>query len=118
MKRFIILITSLLFVSSLFAYTERKVISNVGIPRHVSYIQFNNGGNVMVEGTDVDVCIEVHTDESKLSFTNNGNMIQFYVYVVTIKKGKLYKGDGLYVPIENKTVKIVDSESLSITFIE
>ena len=103
MKRFILV--SVLFgclLSSVFSYTEGKKIKNVGIPNHVSHIEFWNGGTNIASMDNAFVEILVLTNQSFFKFTNN-NAIQFYIYKVT------YNG---------KTVKIVDSESLAILFTE
>lgn len=115
-----IIITILLMVGiviSASAYTAKKKVSNIGIPSHVSYVQFDNGGRVMLEAEDAYISIEVHKDESLLTFTSDGNPIQFYVYHIT-GNGKLYNGDGTYTRFTDKTIKIIDSEALSIAFIE
>lgn len=104
MKRFILV--SVLFgclLSSVFSYTEGKKIKNVGIPNHVSHIEFWNGGTIIASMDNAFVEILVMTNQSLLKLTNNNNAIQFYIYKVT------YNG---------KTVKIVDSESLAILFTE
>jgi hypothetical protein len=114
------IITILLMVGiiiSASAYTAKKTVSNVGIPSHVSYVQFDNGGRVMLEAEDAYISIEVHKDEFLLTFTSNGNPIQFYVYHIT-GNGKLWNGDGTCTRFTNKTIKIIDSEALSIAFIE
>lgn len=115
-----IVITVLLMVGiivSANAYTAKKTVSNIGIPSHVSYIQFDNGGRVMLEAEDAYVRIEVQKDESLLTFTNDGNPIQFYVYHIT-GNGRYWNGSGMPIKFTNKTIKIIDSEALSIAFIE
>lgn len=116
-KIFITILLMVGIIISANAYTAKKTVSNVGIPSHVSYIQFDNGGRVMLEAEDAYISIEVHKDESLLTFTSDGNPIQFYVYHIT-GNGKLYKGDGTYTSFYNKTIKTIDSEALSIAFIE
>lgn len=115
-----IVITILLMVGiivSSSAYTAKKKVSNIGIPSHVSYVQFDNGGKVMLEAEDANIYVEVHKDESLLTFTSDGNPIQFYVYHIT-GNGKFYKGDGTCIKFTNKTINVIDSEALSIMFIE
>jgi len=114
------IITILLMVGiiiSASAYTAKKTVSNVGIPSHVSYVQFDNGGRVMLEAEDAYISIEVHKDESLLTFTSDGNPIQFYVYHIT-GNGRLWNGSGMPTKFTDKTIKIIDSEALSIMFIE
>ena len=104
MKKFILV--SVLFgtlMTSVFAYTEGKKIKDVGIPYHVSHIEFWNGGTKIASMDDAFVEILVQTNQSFITLTDNNNAIQFYIYKVT------YNG---------KTVKIVDSESLAILFTE
>ena len=104
MKRFIlILVLFVTLIGSVFAYTEGKEIKNVGIPYHVSHIEFWNGGSKIYEANNADVVILVQTNESILTLTSQGNKIQFYVYKITSSKG---------------TYKIVDSESLAILYTE
>ena len=102
MKRFILVLFGTL-MTSVFAYTEGKKIKDVGIPYHVSHIEFWNGGTKIASMDDAFVEILVQTNQSFITLTDNNNTIQFYIYKVT------YNG---------KTVKIVDSESLAILFTE
>lgn len=104
------IILSLVLLFSLtvgaFAYTEGKVIRDVGIPYNVSHIEFWNGGAKMAEYDDVNVEIVVKTNESYFSLTKEGNKIQFYIYKITDKKsGKVLD-------------MIIDSEALAIKFRE
>ena len=104
MKRFIVV--SVLFgclLSSVFSYTEGKKIKDVGIPYHVSHIEFWNGGTNIASMDNAFVEILVQTNQSFITLTDNNNAIQFYIYKVTCN---------------GKTVKIVDSESLAILFTE
>lgn len=101
-KIFMTLILSVLLAGSVFAFTEGKVISDVGIPSHVKHIEFWNGGTCIANINDADVVILIQKDTSFLSVTD-GNTIQFYVYKITSK---------------DKTVKIVDSEALTILYAE
>lgn len=113
MKRlFIAVVLMFTLVCSAFAYTEGKRIKDVGIPERVSFIQFDNGGRVTCEGTNVEVSILVQTNESMFSMTN-GNKIQFYVYEL---KGDItiYKGDGSKEKVSR--YRIIDSEALSISY--
>lgn len=104
MKRFILVLVLFgTLMTSVFAYTEGKKIKDVGIPYHVSHIEFWNGGTKIASMDDAFVEILVQTNQSFITLTNNNNVIQFYIYKVT------YNG---------KTVKIVDSESLAILFTE
>lgn len=79
------IILSLILLFSLtvgvFAYTEGKTLRDVGIPYHVSHIEFWNGGAKMAEYDDATVEIIVQTNESYFSFTKDGNNIQFYIYI-------------------------------------
>ena len=102
------IILSLVLLFSLtvgaFAYTEGKTLKDVGIPYRVSHIEFWNGGSKIAEYDDATVEIIVQTNESYFSFTKDGNNIQFYIYKITDKWGKVEK--------------IIDSEALAIKFKE
>ena len=102
------IILSLVLLFSLtvgaFAYTEGKTLKDVGIPYHVSHIEFWNGGSKIAEYDDATVEIIVQTNESYFSFTKDGNNIQFYIYKITDKWGKVEK--------------IIDSEALAIKYRE
>ena len=102
------IILSLVLLFSLtvgaFAYTEGKTLRDVGIPYKVSHIEFWNGGSKIAEYDDATVEIIVQTNESYFSFTKDGNNIQFYIYKITDKWGKVEK--------------IIDSEALAIKFKE
>ena len=102
----IILFLVLLFSLTVgaFAYTEGKTLKDVGIPYHVSHIEFWNGGAKMAEYNDATVEIVVQTSESYFSFTKDGNKIQFYIYKITDKYGNVDK--------------IIDSEALAIKYRE
>jgi hypothetical protein len=95
-------------------YTENKNVAGVGIPEHVQFIQFDNGGRVVLEGQNVDVSLKVVTNESLLSFTSKGNQVQFYTYVL---KGdiRVYMADGSYRKVD--AWDQIDSESLSIGYV-
>lgn len=104
MKRFILVLVLFgTLMTSVFAYTEGKKIKDVGIPYHVSHIEFWNGGTKIASMDDAFVEILVQTNQSFITLTDNNNAIQFYIYKVTCN---------------GKTVKIVDSESLAILFTE
>lgn len=104
MKRFILVLVLFgCLLSSVFAYTEGKKIKDVGIPSHVSYIEFWNGGTKIASMYNAYVEILVQTNQSFLTLTDNNNSVQFYIYKVTS---------------EGKTVKIIDSECLAILFTE
>lgn len=104
MKRFILVLVLFgTLITSAFAYTEGKEVKNVGIPNHVSHIEFWNGGTKIYEADNATVVILVQTNESILTLTAQGNKIQFYVYKITSDK-------GIY--------KIVDSEALAILYTE
>ena len=111
-KFFAVVVLMFTLICSVFAYTEGKRIKDVGIPERVSFIQFDNGGRVTCEGTNVEVSILVQTNESMFSMTN-GNKIQFYVYEL---KGDItiYKGDGSKEKVSR--YRIIDSEALSISY--
>lgn len=113
-KLFIAVVLMFTLVCSAFAFTEGKRIKDVGIPSHVEFIQFNNGGKVVCSAEHADVSILVQSNESMLfTLTKDGNKIQFYVYEV---QGDIiiYLGNGLTKKV-NK-IQIVDSESLSIIY--
>lgn len=94
-------------------YTENKDVAGIGIPEHVQFIQFDNGGRVVLEGQNVDVSLKVTTNESLISLTSKGNQVQFYTYVL---KGniRVYLADGSYKVVD--TYEQVDSEALSIGY--
>ena len=102
------IILSLVLLFSLtvgaFAYTEGKTLKDVGIPYHVSHIEFWNGGSKIAEYDNATVEIIVETNESYFSFTKDGNKVQFYIYKVTDKYGNVEK--------------IIDSEALAIKYRE
>lgn len=105
MKKIILSLILLISLTvSAFAYTEGKKLKDVGIPYKVSHIEFWNGGSKIAEYNDATVEIIVQTNESYFSFTKDGNQIQFYIYKITDKWGKV--------------VKIIDSEALAILFTE
>ena len=87
-----------------FAYTEGKILKDVGIPYHVSHIEFWNGGSKMAEYDNATVEIIIQTNESYFSLTKDGNKVQFYIYKITDKYGNVEK--------------IIDSEALAIKFKE
>ena len=87
-----------------FAYTEGKTLRDVGIPYHVSHIEFWNGGSKMAEYDNATVEIIIQTNESYFSLTKDGNKVQFYIYKITDKYGNVEK--------------IIDSEALAIKFKE
>lgn len=102
------IILSLVLLFSLtvgaFAYTEGKTLKDVGIPYHVSHIEFWNGGSKMAEYDNATVEIIIQTNESYFSLTKDGNKVQFYIYKITDKWGNVEK--------------IIDSEALAIKFKE
>ena len=102
------IILSLVLLVSLtvgaFAYTEGKTLKDVGIPYKVSYIEFWNGGAKIAEYDNATVEIIIQTNESYLSFTKDGNKVQFYIYKITDKWGNVEK--------------IIDSEALAIKYKE
>jgi hypothetical protein len=95
--------------------TESKKLNGVGIPSHVSYIAFNNGGTTMLEAENAEVSILVQQDRNLI--LKDPNKIQFYVYRV---KGKIrmLRQDGSIRTTENGEIEIVDSEALSIQYIK
>lgn len=102
------IILSLVLLFSLtvgaFAYTEGKTLKDVGIPYHVSHIEFWNGGSKIAEYDNATVEIIIQTNESYFSITKDGNKVQFYIYKITDKYGNVEK--------------IIDSEALAIKFKE
>lgn len=102
-KLFLILVLSLTLIVSAFAYTEGKSLKDVGIPYHVSHIEFWNGGTKIATFDNATVELIVQTNESFLTLTSKGNQVQFYIYKITSN---------------GKTVKIIDSEALAILFTE
>ena len=105
MKKIILSLILLISLTvSAFAYTEGKKLKDVGIPYKVSHIEFWNGGSKIAEYDNATVEIIVQTNESYFSFTSDGNKVQFYIYKITDKYGKVEK--------------IIDSEALAIKFTE
>ena len=98
------------------SYTENKVIQGVGIPSHVSYIAFNNGGVTTIEAINADITTTVQTNESIVSLVKDSNRIQFYKYKVA---GEIHmlKQDGSIVTTPNGEIEIIDSEATEIHFI-
>ena len=104
MKRFFLLIAlSVMLTVSVFAFTEGKTLKDVGIPYHVSYIEFWNGGTLIASYKNATVEIIVQSDKTLLSWTDNDNQIQFYIYKITC--------NGV-------VEKIIDSEALAIKYRE
>jgi hypothetical protein len=97
-------------------FTETKNLEGVGIPHHVQYIAFNNGGTNIVEAEDADITICVQSNKTIVSFSKNVNRIQFYVYKV---KGhiRMLKQNGTIVESDNSEIEIIDSEALEIHYI-
>ncbi len=98
------------------SFTENKVIQGVGIPSHVSYIAFNNGGVTTVEAMNADVTTTVQTNENIISLVKDKNRIQFYKYKVT-GEIHLLKQDGSIVTTPNGEIEIIDSGATEIHFI-
>lgn len=97
--------------------TENKTLEGIGIPSHVSYIAFNNGGTTVIEAEDADISIRVQSNKTMVSFSKDANRIQFYVYKV---KGniRMLRQDGTIVSAENKEIEIIDSEATEIHYIQ
>lgn len=97
------------------SFTESRNLDGVGIPSHVSFIAFNNGGTTTVEAEDAEVSIFVQQNRNLIF--KDPNKIQFYVYRV---KGKIrmLRQDGTIVTTENGVIEIVDSDALSIQYIK
>lgn len=97
------------------SFTVSKNLDGVGIPSHVSYIAFNNGGITTVEAEDAEVSTLVQSNKDWI--LKDPNKIQFYVYRV---KGKIrmLRQDGSIRTSENGEIEIVDSEALSIQYIK
>lgn len=102
-KLFLTVILSLTLIISVFAFTEGKKLKDVGIPYHVSHIEFWNGGSKIAAFDNATVEIIIESDKTILSLTSNENKIQFYTYKITCN---------------GKVVKIIDSEALAILFTE
>lgn len=117
MKRiFTILGLCFAFALTSCSFTENKTLEGIGIPSHVSYIAFNNGGTTVIEAEDADISIRVQSNKTMVSFSKDANRIKFYVYKV---KGniRMLRQDGTIVKSDNKEVEIIDSEATSITYI-
>lgn len=105
MKKIILSLVLLFSITvGAFAYTEGKTISGVGIPEKLTHIEFWNGGSKIASFDNVKVEIIIQTNESYFSLTKDSNKVQFYVYKITDKNGRV--------------VKIVDSEALAILYTE
>lgn len=102
-KLFLTIILSLTLIVSAFAYTEGKSLKDVGIPYHVSHIEFWNGGSKIATFDNATVELIVQTNNSYFTLSGDKNNIQFYIYKITCN---------------GKVVKIIDSESLAILFTE
>lgn len=96
--------------------TENKTLEGIGIPSHVSYIAFNNGGTTVIEAEDADISLRVLSNKTMISFSKDANRIQFYVYKV---KGniRMPRQDGTIVKSDNKEIEIIDSEAMGIHYI-
>lgn len=96
--------------------TENKTLDGVGIPSHVKYIAFNNGGTTIIEAEDADISLRVLSNKTMISFSKDANRIQFYVYKV---KGniRMLRQDGTIVKSDNKEIEIIDSEAMGIHYI-
>lgn len=117
MKRiFTILGLCFAFALTSCSFTENKTLEGIGIPSHVSYIAFNNGGTTVIEAEDADISIRVQSNKTMVSFSKDANRIQFYVYKV---KGniRMLRQDGTIVKSDNKEIEIIDSEATAITYI-
>src|SRR5574344_1345324 len=113
MKRiFTILGLCFAFALTSCSFTENKTLEGIGVPSHVSYIAFNNGGTTVIEAEDADISIRVQSNKTMVSFSKDANRIQFYVYKV---KGniRMLRQDGTIVKSDNKEVEIIDSEATS-----
>lgn len=113
-----LVLVSLAFVGC--NYTENKKVQGVGIPEHVEYIVFDNGGRQIVDAVDVNVDLKVETNESLLSLTSKGNQIQFYTYVLTTTKSpnstiRIWNADNTITEVD--TWNQIDSEALSIGYL-
>jgi len=115
-KLFTILILVVAIGLTSCSITENKTLEGIGIPSHVSYIAFNNGGTTVIEAEDADISIRVQSNKTMVSFSKDANRIQFYVYKV---KGniRMLRQDGTIVSAENKEIEIIDSEATEIHYI-
>ena len=97
------------------SFTENRNLDGVGIPSHVSYIAFNNGGTTVIEAEDAEVSILVQQNRNLIF--KDPNKIQFCVYRI---KGniRMLRQDGSINTTKNGVIEIVDSESLSIQYIK
>lgn len=117
-KIFAILSLSLCFVFAFTScsFTENKTLENVGIPSHVHYIAFNNGGTTVIEAEDADVSILVQSNKTMISFSKDANRIQFYVYKVSGKL-RMLKQNGTIVETDHGEIEIIDSEATEIHYV-
>lgn len=98
------------------SFTENKSLEGVGIPSHVSYIAFNNGGVTTVEAENADVRTLVQSNKTMISFSKDANRIQFYIYKVH-GNIRMLKQDGTIVETKDGEIEIIDSESTEIHYI-
>ncbi len=115
-KIFAILSLCFVFALTSCSFTENKTLENVGIPSHVSYIAFNNGGTTVIEAENADISILVQSNKTMISFSKDANRIQFYVYKVSGKL-RMLKQDGTIEETEYGEVEIIDSEATEIHYI-
>lgn len=110
-----VLILAMVFCFAGYSFTQSKNLNGVGIPSHVSYIAFNNGGTTIIEAENAEVSILVQQDRNLI--LKDQNKIQFYVYRI---KGKIrmLRQDGTIKTTENGEIEIVDSEALSIQYVK
>lgn len=113
-KIFAILGLCFVFALTSCSFTENKTLEGIGIPSHVKYIAFNNGGTTVIEAEDADISIRVQSNKTMVSFSKDANRIQFYVYKLS-GDIKMLKQDGTIVKVKN--IEIIDSEATSITYI-
>lgn len=115
-KIFAILGLCFVFALTSCSFTENKTLEEIGIPSHVKYIAFNNGGTTVIEAEDADISIRVQSNKTMVSFSKDANRIQFYVYKIH-GKIRMLKQDGTIVSAENKEIEIIGSEAMIITYL-
>lgn len=115
-KIFAILGLCFVFALTSCSFTENKSLEGIGIPSHVSYIAFNNGGVTTVEAENADIKILVQSNKTMISFSKDANRIQFYVYKVH-GNIRMLKQDGTIVETKDGEIEIIDSEATEIHYI-
>jgi hypothetical protein len=98
MRNIIIVAIALLLLAFASCTVKSTVPAGIGIPQHVSHVEFWNGGGKIASYDNATVITRIDTSEKVL-----GAGVYFYRYEVTVK---------------GETDVIVDSEALAILYRE